>query len=61
MPNDRHQRPGPQLFVIRYWNGDRVVGISLLHYHMAATSSHFDETMQRENPADLSTPKERAV
>ena len=39
--------------MIWHRDGDRAVRIGLLHHHVAASSSHLDEAMTRENPASL--------
>ena len=55
LADDRHQRAGAQLSMIRHRNGDRAVGIRLLHRDVAAAPPDFDETVGSEDAADLAT------
>ena len=55
LADDRHQRAGAQLSMIRHRNGDRAVGSCLLHRDVAAAPPDFDETVGGEDAADLAT------
>ena len=61
LADDRHQRAGAQLSMIRHRNGDRAVGIRLLHRDVAAAPPDFDETVGSEDAADLADRTARAV
>ena len=58
LANDRQKRAGAQLPVIRNRDSDRFLRIGLLHHHVAAASSHFDEAVSFKYPADLPARKD---
>ena len=57
LADNRPQRAGARLSVLRLRYGDRALFVGLLHHYMAALSPHLHETMRYRNPADFPAGK----
>lgn len=59
LANDGLKCAHAQFSVVWDWNGDRGIGKLLLHHDMAATLTHFQESMARKDGAHLLPGKDK--